>query len=318
MTPSTAWEVATYDIFTGRFDESFTQLRRLLYQDPDKADDVFRFTWRVFDPEVTWQKIVADVPDNRVKCRYLVFLAQNRRFDIASNHWAQIVSAPVAPSFDEAKAYLQQLLEAQRFEDGLHVWRDLLRRRSLSRPEHDTNDNLVFNGGFERIPLNAGFDWNIVPANFLSTDFSDNSAESGKHALRVEYTVSHNTEGEAAYELVPVDPNQNYVLTAYSRSDQLTSDSGPQLRIQDAQCPACLDVATDMTLGTTPWHPLKVTFTTASTTGIVRLSVWRSRSRAFPMEITGTFWLDGVSLRLAGSGGKTRDHQVNPIASNRQ
>jgi len=318
MTPSTAWEVATYDVFTGRFDESFTQFKRLLYQDPEKADDIFRFTWRTFDPETTWRKIVADVPDVRVQCRYLAFLAQNRRFDVASRNWTQIVSAPVAPSFDEAEAYLQQLLEAQRFEQGLQVWRDLLRRRSLIPPEDDNKDNLVFNGSFERPPLNAGFDWNSVPANFVSADFSDNLAESGKHALRVEYTVPHNIEGEAAYELVPVDPNQKYVLTAYSRSDELTSDRGPELRIQDAQCSACLDVTTDMTLGTTPWHLLRVTFTTGSKTEIVRLSVWRSHGRAFPMEITGTFWLDGVSLRLASPDGKIGDNQVNPTASNRQ
>jgi len=29
------------------------------------------------------------------------------------------------------------------------------------------------------------------------------------------------------------------------------------------------------------------------------LSVWRARSRSFPFEISGTFWLDAVSLKEA-------------------
>jgi len=316
MTPSIAWQAATYEVFTGRFDDSFTQFKRLLYQDPQNADDIFRFTWRAFDPEITWRKIVADIPDTRLKCRYLVFLAQNRRFDIAASIWAQIVSAPVAPSFDEAKTFLEQLLQARRFGEGLRVWRDLVCRSSLSRPDDDTKDNLVFNGSFESLPLNAGFDWNSVPPTFVTTDFSDTSAQSGKHALRVEYTLPHNTEGEAAYELVPVDPNQKYVLTAYSRSDELTSDSGPQLRIQDAQCPACLDVVTSMTLGTTPWHPLRLVFTTGPKTEMVRLSVWRSRSRTFPTEISGSFWLDTVCLRQDAAAATARDNQANIASSN--
>jgi hypothetical protein len=38
-------------------------------------------------------------------------------------------------------------------------------------------------------------------------------------------------------------------------------------------------------------------FSTGAETQAVRLSVWRPPSRTFPMEISGSFWLDGVSLR---------------------
>jgi len=32
----------------------------------------------------------------------------------------------------------------------------------------------------------------------------------------------------------------------------------------------------------------------------VRVSVWRPPSQTFPPEITGTFWLDAVSLKATG------------------
>jgi len=33
---------------------------------------------------------------------------------------------------------------------------------------------------------------------------------------------------------------------------------------------------------------------------VVRLSLWRPRGRAFPTEISGSFWLDAVSLSDTG------------------
>ena len=66
-------------------------------------------------------------------------------------------------------------------------------------------------------------------------------------------------------------------------------------------CPADFpDAISDTTMGTTPWHPLRLSFSTGPQTRAVRLSFWRPRSRVFPMEISGTCWLDVVSLECLG------------------
>ena len=44
-------------------------------------------------------------------------------------------------------------------------------------------------------------------------------------------------------------------------------------------------------------HQVTIEFTSGLQTHAVRVSVWRPRSRVFPMEISGSFWLDAVSLR---------------------
>ncbi len=49
----------------------------------------------------------------------------------------------------------------------------------------------------------------------------------------MEFTVSRNDQYVPLYELVPVAPNQVYLLTAYVRSQDITSDSGPRLQVQD-------------------------------------------------------------------------------------
>jgi hypothetical protein len=67
--------------------------------------------------------------------------------------------------------------------------------------------------------------------------------------------------------------------------------------VTDPDCPTCLDAVTDTTVGSTPWHNVTLSFTAGPKTQAVRVSVWRSRSRVFPMEISGTFWVDAVSVR---------------------
>jgi len=60
---------------------------------------------------------------------------------------------------------------------------------------------------------------------------------------------------------------------------------------------SCLDVASETTVGTMPWHPLGLNFTAGPQTKVVRIALWRPRGRTFPNEIAGSFWLDAVSLK---------------------
>jgi hypothetical protein len=115
--------------------------------------------------------------------------------------------------------------------------------------------------------------------------------------LRLDFTSNQNDESEAVYQIVPVAPSRAYLLTAYTRSEDITSGSGPRLRVLDPGCAGCLNVSTETTVGTTPWHLVSLRFSTGAQAQVVRVSVWRPRSRAFPEEITGTFWLDAVSLK---------------------
>jgi len=157
--------------------------------------------------------------------------------------------------------------------------------------------NLVFNGDFEQAPLRAGFDWRIGPPTYLAVDFSAPGAYHGSHCLRVSFTVSRNDEYEPVYQIVPVLPRYAYRLEAFVRSQDITSDSGPRLRVTDTQPAGFPDAVSETMVGTTPWHPVRLSFSTGPQTQAVRVSFWRPRSRAFPTEISGTAWLDAVSLR---------------------
>ena len=166
----------------------------------------------------------------------------------------------------------------------------------VKRAASDEAGNLIFNGDFERDVLNAGFGWRTAPGAYLGFDFPSSGAYRGKRCFRLDFG-GRNEESEPLLQFVPVAPSQAYSLTAYVRSEDVTSDSGPRLRVLDPACPACLDVSSETTVGTTPWHALSLKFSTGAQTQVVRVSVRRPRGRTFPTEITGTFWLDAVTLK---------------------
>lgn len=298
MTPRLHWITANHYLRTDRTDKALPHFQRLLELSPEYAWPTFRLCLRAMDdPEVIFQEVLPLGKDPKLRLVYVNFLSAHGKADFAARVWARTIanSSPFPVSF--AEPYLQRLLDLGRYQEAMSVWQDLERLGIVKKPATEDQDSLIFNGDFEQVPLNAGFDWRYRELPFVSVDFPDSGAYRGDRCLRLDFTVSRNDESEAVYQFVPVVPYQAYLLTAYTRSDNITSDSGPRLRVLDLACPSCLNIASETTVGTTPWHPVSLKFSTGAQTQVVRLSVWRPRSRTFPTEITGVFWLDAVSLK---------------------
>jgi len=296
MTPRVRWVVANHDLRAGRTDAALRHLRELLALSPEYAWPSFRLSLQLLnDPQQVFEKLLPSANPAQ-KLAYVNFLSANGAADAAYAVWLQTIAHAPSVNWALAEPYLARLLDQGRTREALSVWQAVEKGGGLL-PARDDAENLVFNGGFEQAPLNVGFDWCYRGAPGVAVDFSDPSARQGRRCLRLDFTVSSNQEYEPVYQLVPVRPNQEYVLTASARSENITSASGPRLRVLDTHCPQCLDVATDSTVGTTPWHVLSIQFLTGAETRVVRLAVWRPLSRSFPAEITGQFWLDAVSLQ---------------------
>jgi len=175
-----------------------------------------------------------------------------------------------------------------------------MRLRILPAPATDGATNLIFNGDFEQPPLNAGFDWRLSATSYVSLDLADPRAYQGKRCLRLDFTVPRNEEYEPLHQIVVVRPQHRYRLTAFVRSENIASDSGPRLRVSDLAAGQRLEATTGGTVGTTGWHAVSTEFSTGPEAESVRVSVWRPRSRSFPGELSGAFWLDAVRLERLG------------------
>lgn len=314
MSADLRWVIGNHYLVTRRSDLALGQFHRLLELNTRYAAQTFSLCLRVVnDPEVIFEKLLpAPEKDPKLCLAFISFLIRQGRVEEASQAWVRTFSKTSKLEFLWVKPYLDELLERREYERATKVWRDLERAGVLERPKAEDADNRVFNGDFEQDPLDAGLDWRFKKELYLAADFSDPSAFHGRRCLRLDFTVNRNEEYEPVYQIVPVDSNQSYSLSAYVRSDDLTSDSGPRLRVIDPACPECLNIQSETTVGTTPWHPLSLQFSTGAKTRWVRISVWRPRGRTFPAGIGGRFWLDTVSLKALGLSGEkaslTRTH----------
>jgi hypothetical protein len=301
MVPYYHWLAAQSSLRKNQFNVAYDQFWRLLELDPAYAAPTLASLQDVQKPEAIFQHLLAGRRDAKLKVAFVDTLSSRGDNDTAYSIWRRVAADSGSFPFSSAVPYLDRLIDLGRIQEAVNVWQDLERLGVVKKPEANEDGNLVFNGDFERTPLNAGFDWRVRRAVYLAADFSAPGAYRGAHCLRLDFTVGCNEEYEPVFQIVPVLSLHAYTLQAFVRAEDITSDSGPRLRVTDTQPGGFADALSETTVGTTPWHAVRLSFSTGPQTHAVRLSVWRPRSRVFPTEISGTCWLDAVSLKSATS-----------------
>ena len=298
--PDFEWNKANLDLRIGSSDQALKDFARYLQLDSFALPRSFLVLDRGFnDPLLVWQRVIHTLDDPKSELTYLDLVkAYHPKFP-TDTMWKQLIAERHPFPAAAAIPYVDRLLKIGDYVDAEHAWSDLKGVGAVQ--DSSRADNMVFNGDFHQTPLNGGFDWRLQEQPFLSVQLAAGSACEESRCLHVSFPVPTNSDYEAAYQIVPVRPNQTYILSADMRSQEITSDSGPRLRVVDLECQTCLDAATAPAIGTTAWHKEELTFITGPATHLIRVSIWRPRSRVFPMEISGDFWLRAVTMRTEES-----------------
>jgi tetratricopeptide (TPR) repeat protein len=254
MSPDYWWRAANFYLRAGQNESAWDHCRRVLELSPGHAELVFRLCQRAAgDFHVVSDKVLPLDASPTLRLAYVDFLSRHGDYEGAFRAWRQLGSnlPRTKVTFSSAQSYIDALIAGSRLNEAMTVWHDLLKLQVITRPASANPEDAVFNGGFEQVPLNAGFDWRVTQKPFVVADLQASPAFRGTKAARVDFTVKHNEEYEILYQFALVEPRREYRLEAFVRSEGITSDSGPRLRIVDAESPARLDVATPPVLGTT-------------------------------------------------------------------
>ena len=298
--PEFEWNKANFDLRIGNSDQALKDFARYLQLDPVSLPASFAVLDRGFnDPLLVWQRVIHTLDDPKSELTYLYLVKTYHPKFPTDTMWKQLIAERHPFPAAAAIPYLDRLLQTGNYMEAEKSWSDL--KAVGAAQDSSRADNMVFNGDFHQTPLNGGFDWRLQEQPFLSVQLAAGSVCEVSHCLHVSFPVPANSDYEAAYQIVPVHPNQSYILSADMRSQEITSDSGPRLRVVDLECQTCLDAATTSAIGTTAWHKEELTFLTGPATHLIRLSIWRPRSRVFPMEISGDFWLRAVTMHAEES-----------------
>jgi len=299
MAPSVQWTVGNHYLLTNREDKAFPYFRRLLSMDSTYLEATLRVCVRAtHDPQTIYAEVVPQGKDASGRFAFLMFLSSIADYENAMRIWGQMISGPDrSPDLSMVTPFLDFLLDHNQIQDASMVWNDLEHTGVIPPGPPSESGTLLYDGSFEAPPLNTGFDWRISDSPDLDFDFSDPSAYEGAKCLRIKFVVGRNAEYNLLNQVVLIKPNTRYQLTAYVRSDNLTSGSGPRLRVVEMGCAGCTVRTSDPTVGSTEWHPIQVAFMTQPQTQAVRISFWRPPDQTSHEDITGTVWLDDVTLR---------------------
>lgn len=296
--PTLGWKMGNHYLLTNRPEQAFPFFRRLLKLSPDYLEPTFRLCLRAtHDPELIYAQVLPHGRDAFGRFSFLNFLVSTGDYDDAMKIWGQMISGPDhAPNVALIKPFLDFLIDHERLQEAGTVWSDLQHVGAVPAATDPSANNLLYNGSFNQPPINTGFDWRISNSPDLVFDFSDTSAGRARKCVRIDFSVGRNANYELLSQVVRVEPSTAYQLTANVRSDSLTSESGPRLRVTELGCNNCNIPTSDDTQGTTPWHPIEVSFATHAQTQAVQVTFWRPEAPGALGDITGTVWLDDINL----------------------
>jgi hypothetical protein len=216
---------------------------------------------------------------------YLDWLMRWGRGDDAWIAWQKIVESGVQDE-DIRLKYINFLVGLKQIE----------RADQVRRVGQENVDGMT-NAGFENEISNRGFDWRYTPdqKGKWTIRRSMTSAANGTYCLTIRFEGKENISFDHLYQIVPVDPKAQYLLTYKWRSRDLTTDQGPFVDIYGYDCDG-LYAKGPMMLGTHGWQKQDIEFTAPEGCHAVVVHLHRSPSKRFDSKIAGRLWLDDFKL----------------------
>lgn len=287
--PEVAAEAAQFFLVAGDAGRAFPLFRQALTQNPEAAKAILFVCWReTRDANLVLANVIPSNPE--LQLEFLGILTQQKETSAANQVWEYIVASRASFQPQLSFFYFDYLLKEHEVAAFDRAWHDLS-NLSPTMKAYLPNDNLLVNAGFEQPLLNSGPDWRHQPSEHIFAGIDNSVAHSGGHSLSLSY------DGSPAYDagwrqLVPVQPNAEYEFSAWIKSENVTSSSGPRIAIVDAYSETNLLLTGDV-LDTHPWQEIKATLRVPDNTELIAVKIIRAPADT---RIRGQVWIDDLRL----------------------
>jgi hypothetical protein len=258
---------------------------------PNQSSLVYDVLLRAInDMDFILNKVVPKDPPSMNQ--YLTYLYEIGDRESAKKAWEIKASYGVKNDRAQTLRHIGFLISQGDLNEAFHVWKTGLREEGLSIP---SDGNLITNGGFEEKEiLGGGFDWKMTNVPGAEISFDHSTAFEGKRSLKIVFNGKENVDFQHVYQFVALKPNSEYVLKAHMKTKALTTKSG--IRIEISGVGPAFHGASEALIADNGWKELTIAFRTPpqSQGGVVR--VRREKTDKFDRFISGTVWIDNVSL----------------------
>lgn len=293
LSADAAWRFGNFLLRQGRQDEAYQEVRKALSVEPGLTSLAISRCWQSTQDIEKILKLALP-PQVDTYWGAIDFLVDAREPDSAMAVWKRLMASH--PSFPLHKSFRLQemLLETGHPEDAHAVWQQSLVAAAVSDTSREKG-SLVWNGGFEQDLLNGGFGWRFRTIRGAGLSFDPGMAHSGARSIRMEFDGSGNIDFQQPWQYVVLEPNTRYRLTAYFRTERLATSSAVRLELNETHFGDTLEKTADLP-ETQAWAASEIEFTTGADTRLARLVLRRRPSPKLDNKISGTIWMDDVSL----------------------
>jgi len=194
-------------------------------------------------------------------------------------------------SIQSAGSYTALLANDGRWDEAMASWMQDTARLDGSYGK----TNWIYNGSFEMAPVECPFDWRLLPREPVLVDRDGDGGFKGNTSLRIRFLDTPKDSSPIAYQNVLLTPGI-WQIKAAMKTAELTGDQGVVVRVVDAEDIPRLDVATNSFAHTQEWTSISKIFQVGPQTHLARVEIMRPPGRETGIRLTGTVWLDGVTL----------------------
>lgn len=288
--PAVMWEAGVFYLINGDIGRSIRSLRKFILLDPERQADAYDLVWKIpLDSQYVLENLIPDsYPYYK---RYLLYLISTDRINESKDLWNKIKGLPIE---DELfLGYTDFLISKHLYEDAGSIWKDFMDRKFKGKKENQPS--LLWNGSFEYDVLNGGFDWKISETKGADVFLDWGIHISGDRSLGVTFDGTQNPDITIASQVVMVVPQAKYLLRGNIKTDSLTTTNGLFFSVEGHDCSG-LYKKSDIITGTNFWREINVEFEVPPECSAVSLKVRRERSSKLDNKISGSAWIDGISL----------------------
>jgi tetratricopeptide (TPR) repeat protein len=289
------WSYGNFLLRQGEQDAAFSEIRKAVGLEPKRAAEAFSRALRVQpDANVLLDKAVPASP--AVYLPILLSLSNAAELDNAQLVWNRLVALQQKVPMSEMYFLINELIQQRRVPDAVHAWNQAVSIMQ-NPPPPDAAGSLLWDGGFESGYTGGGFSWHFIPAT-SDVQISLDQAEkhSGERSLRILFNGHRNISFEDGCHNIAPEPGRKYLLSAWVKTQSLTSSEGVRLQIFVFTATNNESVVTEDVHGTQPWKQVQLLWVAPPGAGFGSVCVKRKMSDMPESAIEGAAWLDDISM----------------------